>query len=214
MRPQPLFAVAANRVPAVFREKMPLVEDQLRFREAALGDKRLRPRRLAHGFVGIDAVPVPAEEIRRDTGLLARGEKLPRKRLVKPRKRGPAKLQFREFAFQPLQARDEEIDELGARSAPARRDVRLVEKLPVLDVPLEAVRPAARVVADDPGEGLGVFRMVWRIERVDGVSVARVLDRRAKAIEDLHPVLFAHGLEKVVRCLEVVVRGILRVEMH
>ena len=214
MGPKPGLARPAHGVPVVLGEVMPFVENKLNVRESAFRDKFLRARRLAHGLFGVNAVPVPTEEVWRDSCLLARRQEFARKRFVEPRQRGAAYLQFRELALEPLQTRNEKIDELVARSAPARRNIRLIEKLPVFDVPVEAVCPAPRVVAHNPREGFGVFYVILRIQGVGGVLVARVLYGRAETVEHLHLARLLHGRKEIVGRLEEVVLRVFRIEVQ
>ena len=92
--------------------------------------------------------------------------------------------------------------------------LRLVPDLPVLDVPVVPVGPAAVVVAHRGGEDLRDLVEVLGDEGVEVHLGPRVLDRRAEPEEDVEAGLLPRALQEVVRRAEVVVLRVLRVEVH
>ena len=212
---------------------MPLVYDQLALRKAHLVAHSARAVGLAGEIGRVVLVAVPGDEVRRDARVLARLQQVAEIFLVQPAERRPADLdRVAELALQALDALHEELREelaalqlvalraglVGAGVAAGQAEhvveaVRLVPDLPVLDVPLVAVGPAAVVVAHGAGEDLGHLVEVLRDERVEVDLGARVLDRGAKAEEDVEPRLLARALQQVVGGAEHVVLGLGRVKV-
>ena len=175
--------------PTVRTEIMPFVDDQFAVLEA------VRVAQFAHGLgVGNDffdtmTVIMPGHEVRRDSGLLAC-----RENALEPLKaasacgahRRTAELAFGKFALEALEARNEELAEKIATHLVALGEfrraphaiafgqaphvvyaVRLVPKLPVLDIPIVAVTPPLGIMADRSCEDLGGLIKVLRDERIE-----------------------------------------------
>ena len=170
---------------------VPLVQDRLGVPVAVALHDLARLLRARDQRRRVARVVVPGEEVdRRAVRALVLEEPVAVVHVA--RERGTADLQLGELPLQVLRRDLEELEELLLRAAPhpgqtrlppVHVDVRLVPDLPVLDVPLETVRPAPVVVTDDVladprplGEVLG---------RPHVVALRGVLDALAEAEERL-----------------------------
>lgn len=120
-----------------------------------------------------------------------------------------------ELVPKALEDDGEELVELrhGAGPALVRAEVGLVPDLPVDDVvaPVEAVRPAPRVMADDAGADLGVLGEVGRHDGVVAVALLGMFDRSAEPEEDLLMEVRAREVQHRVGRAEAVAGGIGRI---
>src|SRR5574344_1465150 len=154
---------------------MPFVDDHLALLEAVAVQQLAALVALVAEAHGVVAIAVPGNEVRRNPRRLAGIENVLEPDLVEAAERGTADLdRISELAFEALEDGHEELHELRSALGALRRELflrqsfgallrtphvldalRLVPDLPVLDIPLVAVRPAAVVVPHRAGEDLG-----------------------------------------------------------